>query len=85
MSTGADLRFVEKEPGEWFYEYQCYPYGCNEEYDVYGPFSSEDAASRHCDDNHANAGGSWTVRYEGETNKLSGKPERPRRRRSLWG
>ena len=85
MSTGADLRFVEKEPGEWYYEYQCYPYGCNEEYDVYGPFSSEDAASRHCDDNHANAGGSWTVRYEGETNKLSGKPERPRRRRSLWG
>ena len=85
MSTGADLRFVEKEPGEWYYEYQCYPYGQNEEYDVYGPFSSEDAASRHCDDNHANAGGSWTVRYEGETNKLSGKPERPRRRRSLWG
>ena len=84
MSTGADLRFIEKEAGEWYYEYQCYPYGQNEDYDVYGPFSSEDAANRHCDANHANAGGSWTIHYEGKTNKLSGKPERPRRRRSLW-
>jgi hypothetical protein len=84
MSTGADLRYVEKEAGEWYYEYQCYPYGCNEDYDVYGPFSSEEAARQHCDENHANAGGSWTIRYEGKTNELSGEPKRPRRRRSFW-
>jgi hypothetical protein len=84
MSTGADLRFVEATPGEWFYEYQCYPYGQNEDYDVYGPFSSEDAARDHCDDNHANAGGSYTLRHKGKDHKLSGKPESPRRRRSLW-
>jgi len=84
MSTGADLRFVEKEKGEWYYEYQRYPYGCNEDYDVYGPFSSQEKAEEHCDNNHANAGGSWTIPYEGETNKLSGKPKSPRKRRSLW-
>jgi hypothetical protein len=84
MSTGADLRYVEKEKGEWYYEYQCYPYGCNEDYDVVGPFASEDAAREHCDDNNANAGGSWTLPYKGKTNELSGKPTKPRRRRSFW-
>lgn len=81
MSTGADLRYVEKERGEWYYEYQCWPYGENDEYDVHGPFKSEDAARQHCDDHYPNAGGSWTIPYEGETNKLSGKPKAPGRRR----
>ena len=84
MSTGADLRFVEKEKGEWYYEYQCYPYGCNEDYDVYGPFESEEAARQHCDDSQPNAGGSWTFPYKGKTNDLSGEPKSPRRQRSFW-
>ena len=84
MSTGADLRYVEAKPGEWYYEYQCYPYGCNEEYDVYGPFDSEEAAEKHCDDTQPNAGGSFTVHHKGTDIKLSGKPQSPRRRRSFW-
>jgi len=84
MSTGADLRFVEKTPDEWYYEYQCYPYGCNEEYDVYGPFPSLEKAEDHCDDNRANAGGSQIIRHSGKDHKLSGEPRSPRRRRSLW-
>lgn len=84
MSTGADLRYVEKEKGEWYYEYQCYPYGCNEDYDVHGPFSDEKAAREHCHENYTNAGGSRTIRYEGETNKLRDKPQSPTKRRSFW-
>lgn len=84
MSTGADLRYVEAKPGKWYYEYQCYPYGCNEDYDVYGPFSSEEKAREHCDDNHANAGGSWTIPHAGEDHKLSGEPQKPGARRRFW-
>jgi len=84
MSTGADLRFVEAKPGKWYYEYQCYPYGQNEDYDVYGPFTSEEKADDHCRANHANAGGSWTIRHTGEDHKLSGKPQSPRRRQRFW-
>jgi len=83
MSTGADLRYVEAKPGKWYYEYQCYPYGANDEYDVYGPFSSEEAAEDHCDANHANAGGSQTIHHDGTDNKLSGKPQSPRRQGSF--
>ena len=64
MSTGADLRYVERKPGVWFYEYQCWPYGETEDYDVHGPFDSEDEARDHCDANYPNAGGSWTQRYK---------------------
>jgi len=84
MSTGADLRYVEATPGKWYYEYQCYPYGCNEDYDVYGPFASKEAAEKHCDDTQPNAGGSWTQAHEGEDRKLSGEPKSPRRRSRLW-
>ena len=64
MSTGADLRYVEREPGQWYYEYQQYPYGMTEEYDVEGPFPSTDAAREHRYRNYPNAGGSWTIPYE---------------------
>lgn len=84
MSTGADLRYIEKEKGEWYYAYQCWPYGENDEYDVVGPFPSLEKAEDHCDENYPNAGGSWTIHYEGETNRLPGKPKKPRRRRSLF-
>lgn len=84
MSTGADLRYIEKKPGEWYYAYQRYPYGANEDYDVIGPFTSQDAAEDHCDNNYPNAGGSWTIHYEGEENRLPGKPKRPARRARLW-
>ena len=59
MSTGADLRFVERQPGVWYYEYQKFPYGMNEDYDVEGPFPSYEKAEDHCDANYPNAGGSW--------------------------
>lgn len=85
MSTGADLRYVEAKPGKWYYEYQCYPYGCNENYDVYGPFASEDEAREHCDNTKPNAGGSFTIRHEGTDHKLSGEPRTPRQRRGGGG
>lgn len=84
MSTGADLRFIEQTPGKWYYAYQQWPYGETEDYDVIGPFASEEAAERHCDDNYPNAGGSWTLPYEGKENKLPGKPKRPSRRRAWF-
>jgi hypothetical protein len=57
MSTGADCRIVEKEPGKWYYELQRWPYGETPDYDTYGPFESEDEAIGHLDRNHANPGG----------------------------
>lgn len=84
MSTGADLRYIEREAGEWFYAYQCWPYGENDEYDVIGPFTSYEKAREHCDDSYPNAGGSWKIPYEGKTNKLPGTPEKPRPRRSRF-
>lgn len=63
MSTGADCVFEEREPGRWWYRLQRWPYGESEEYDTYGPFSSEEKAEKHLDQNHANPGGSWTVPY----------------------
>jgi len=60
MSTGADCVIIEKKPGKWYYELQQYPYGCNEDYDTYGPFPTQDKAEDHLDANHANPGG-WSV------------------------
>lgn len=84
MSTGADLRYIEKKPGEWYYAYQCWPYGENDEYDVIGPFDSQETAEDHCDDNYPNAGGSSTRPYKGKENRLPGKPARPKKRRSFF-
>jgi len=64
MSTGADCGFIEKAPGEWHYEIQKYPYGCNEEYNRHGPFPSFEAADAHLSRNYANPGGHWTQRFE---------------------
>lgn len=60
MSTGADCRFRETEPGRWTYWLQSWPYGEWPEGTTYGPFPSFAAAVRHLGDNHANPGG-WTV------------------------
>ena len=59
MSTGADCRFEEREPGKWFYVLQCWPYGETEDYNQYGPFNSFEAAERHLFKNHANPGGDF--------------------------
>lgn len=59
MSTGADCHFTEREPGKWFYELQCWPYGEWSEYESYGPFPTLDKAIYHLDQNHANPGG-WS-------------------------
>lgn len=58
MSSGADCRFYEKKDG-WRYDLQQYPYGCNEEYDTFGPFDTFRSAQRHLDRNHSNPGGYW--------------------------
>lgn len=60
MSTGADCYFEERKPNVWYYRIQRYPYGCNEEYDTNGPFSSLEKAIIHLDKNYANPGG-YTV------------------------
>lgn len=57
MSTGADCRFVERKPGEWYYEIQCYPYGECEKYDTEGPFKTFGNALRHLRLHYANPGG----------------------------
>ena len=59
-STGADCSFEEKQPGQWHYRLQQYPYGQTEDYDEYGPFPTLDKAQEHLSDNHANPGGSYT-------------------------
>lgn len=61
MSTGADCRFTEVEPGRWQYELQRWPYGDNPDYDTFGPFGSYAAARDHLNRNHANPGGSFTT------------------------
>lgn len=64
MSTGADCIIEEREPGQWWYRLQQYPYGATEEYNEYGSFPSEAAAVEHLHKNHANPGGYVTVPYE---------------------
>jgi hypothetical protein len=59
MSTGADCRFEEREPGRWWYAIQQYPYGETEDYDTHGPFVGQEAAERHLDANYGNPGG-WS-------------------------
>jgi hypothetical protein len=60
MSTGADCRFIEVEPGKWIYELQQWPYGEWPEYEKAGPFDSYHKAVDHLDANHANPGG-WST------------------------
>jgi hypothetical protein len=57
MSTGADCRFTEKQPGKWYYELQQYPYGSNPNYDTFGPFPTFRRAADDLHNNHANPGG----------------------------
>ncbi len=64
MSSGADCFFTETTPGTWVYELQQYPYGANEEYDQYGPFSSFSQAETHLKDFHSNPGGYSTATHE---------------------
>ena len=57
MSSGADCRFYEKEPGQWFHDLQDWPYGAWPEYRTYGPFEMFDNAYQHLHRNHQNPGG----------------------------
>ena len=63
MSTGADCEFVEKDPGQWFYRLQAWPYGDWPIYDEYGPFGTFAEAHSHLCDHHANPGG-FTLRAQ---------------------
>jgi hypothetical protein len=60
VSTGADCRFVETKPGEWWYAIQRWPYGDWPDYDKHGPFPSFAKARQHMDSNYANPGG-WML------------------------
>jgi hypothetical protein len=64
MSTGADCCIYEKEPGKWYYDLQCWPYGENPDYDTFGPYKSEEAAHKHLSDNHANPGGFTVIPFK---------------------
>lgn len=57
MSTGADCRFIEAEPGRWRYELQEWPYGETEQYERSPLFRSYRAASEDLHSSHANPGG----------------------------
>jgi len=57
MSTGANCVFIEQKQGEWIYKLQCYPYGSNDDYDTFGPFTTFKQANKHLEDHHANPGG----------------------------
>ena len=65
MSTGANCRLVEKKPGQWYYELQCYPYGETDEYDTEGPFKTYKEAIDHLHANNANPGGHTTSALPG--------------------
>lgn len=60
MSTGANCRFVEEKPRQWFYYLQRYPYGETDEYDKEGPFQTFKEAHAHLGRHHANPG-SFTI------------------------
>lgn len=60
MSTGAECNFTEKEPNQWYYEIQNWPYGEWPEFTEHGPFSSFELAARHCRNHYANPGGHST-------------------------
>jgi hypothetical protein len=60
MSTGAECRFTEIEPGRWEYWLQEWPYGEWPEGQTYGPFDSYASASTHLSNYHANPGGHST-------------------------
>ena len=88
MSTGADCRFIEEKPGEWYYEIQEWPYGDWPEYDINGPFNSQEDALQHLDDNYANPGGWWTVKHN-DPHYCGKKPsekiaEREAQRKVMW-
>lgn len=63
MSTGAECRIAEREPGKWWYEIKRWTYGNWPEYDTKGPFPSEDAAFEHLRRNYANPGGASVISY----------------------
>lgn len=60
MSSGAECRFTEVEPGRWTYWLQDWPYGDWPEGETYGPFSSYEVAFKHLGDHHSNPGGHST-------------------------
>lgn len=69
MSTGFECEFIEVEPGKWYYVLQNWdcPVGAwdwREYATAYGPFMSEERTDDHLRRNHANPGGSMTLRYE---------------------
>lgn len=62
MSTNSACEFIEVEPGKWYYalEHRHAPkdaWNWLEHASAYGPFDTEDDATKHLRDNHANPGG----------------------------
>lgn len=71
MSTGAECRFTEVEPGRWTYWLQDYPYGETEDGQTFGPFNSYRDAHDHLEDYHANPGGSMTKVHKNHVHEPS--------------
>jgi len=64
LSTGLNCRFYLATDGKWYYMLEQYRH--RDQYDDYGPFSSEAQAEQHLNKNHANPGG-WMRDPSGKT------------------
>lgn len=79
MSTGLNCTYYEVEPGKWYYVLERWDapkmaWDWREFADCVGPFETEDAAHEHLHDNHANPGGSATLRYRKDL-RADAKPD----------
>lgn len=62
VKSGLNCDFIEVQPGEWYYilenwDAPNYAWNWREYATAYGPFTTQENASDHLDDNHANPGG----------------------------
>ena len=76
MSTNSECLIIQVRPDQWYYILEDYNAPKNawdwREYATsYGPFVSEEAADEHLADNHANPGGSTTMRLEEGVTELN--------------
>ncbi len=72
MSTGAECRFTEDQPGRWSYWLQSWPYGDSPDGQTFGPFATFARAHDHLNQNHANPGGySTTIHPTGHVHEFT--------------
>lgn len=71
MSTGLNCAIHEIEPNRWFYLLEMWnapkcAWDWREYALAFGPFATLEGAEQHLSDNHANPGGYWINRFDGE-------------------